>query len=83
MSARLTFTCFYQTIETRENMFKVKTYSRENMFKRWNMFKVINKNTKTTRHWRHSGVFIVKFEHISYLFLVSSAPIVDFKQSQF
>ena len=70
MSARLTFTCFYQTTETRENMFKVKTWSRENMFKRWNMFKVNNKNTKTTRHWRHSGVFIVNFEHISHLFLV-------------
>ena len=26
--------------------------------------------TPEWRHWRHSGVFIVNFEHISYLFLV-------------
>ena len=30
------------------------------------MFKVINNDTK----WRRSGVFIVNFEHISYLVLV-------------
>ena len=26
--------------------------------------------TKAWRHWRHSGVFIVNFKHISQLFLV-------------
>ena len=45
---------------------------------------VNNRNTRTTceicskltiktperRHWRHSGVFIVNFEHISHLVLV-------------
>ena len=48
------------------------------------MFKVNNKNTRTSReiysklttktparhHWRRSGVFIVNFEHISHLVLV-------------
>ena len=29
------------------------------------MFKVNIKDTR--RHWRHSGVFIVNFEHISHL----------------
>ena len=33
------------------------------------MFKVNNKDTRTTPG-RHSGVFIVNFEHISYIFLV-------------
>ena len=33
----------------------------------WNMFKVNNKDTRTTPR---SGVFIVNFEHISQLFLV-------------
>ena len=33
------------------------------------MFKVNNENTRTTTG-RCSGVFIVNFEHISYLFLV-------------
>ena len=38
----------------------------------WNMFKVNNKDTKTTerRHWRLSGIFIVNFEHISHHILV-------------
>ena len=48
------------------------------------MFKVNNRNTRTRceicsnlamktperRQWRHSGIFIVNFEHISYLILV-------------
>ena len=33
------------------------------------MFKVSNKDIKR-RQWRHSGVFIVNFEHISHLALV-------------
>ena len=33
------------------------------------MFKV-NIKTPERRHWRRSGVFIVNFEHISYLVLV-------------
>ena len=33
------------------------------------MFKVSNK-TQERRQWRCSGVFIVNFEHISYLFLM-------------
>ena len=41
------------------------------------MFKVNNKDT-TPRHWRHSGVFIVNFEHVSHLVLVVS--IVNFEQ---
>ena len=55
------------------------------------MFKVNNRNTKTRseicsklttktperRHWRRPGVFIVNFEHISHLVLVS---IVNFEQ---
>ena len=40
------------------------------------MFKVDNKNTRTTS--RRSGVFIVNFEHIFDHF--SSVPIVDFEQ---
>ena len=35
----------------------------------WNILKVNNNDTRT-RQWRHSGVFIVNFEHISYLVLV-------------
>ena len=38
------------------------------------MFKVNNKNTRTTL-MSLSGVFIVNFEHISHLFLVSIADI--------
>ena len=34
------------------------------------MFKVNNKDTKTTCYWRRSNVFIVNFEHISHLALV-------------
>ena len=34
------------------------------------MFKVNNK-TPERRRWRHFGVFIVNFEHISHLVLVS------------
>ena len=41
------------------------------------MFKVSNKNIRTTLLWRRSDVVIVTFEHISHLFLVS---IVDFEQ---
>ena len=33
------------------------------------MFKVSNKNTRR-RQWRRSGVFIVKFDHISRPFLI-------------
>ena len=40
------------------------------------MFKVDNKNTRTTS--RRFGVFIVNFEHILDHF--SSVPIVDFEQ---
>ena len=40
------------------------------------MFKVNNKDTKTTPEWRRSGVFIVIFEHISDL----SVSTVNFKQ---
>ena len=39
----------------------------------WNMFKVNNKDARTTperRHWRRSGVFIVNFKHVSHLVLV-------------
>ena len=43
----------------------------------WNMFKVNNKDTKTTP-WRRFGVFIVNFEHISYL--CSSVSIVNLEQ---
>ena len=42
------------------------------------MFKVNNKITRTTRHWRFSGVSVVNFEHISHHF--SSVSIVDFEQ---
>ena len=47
------------------------------------MFRVNNKETRTTpwRQWRHSGVFIVNFEHISHLAL-SSAPIANSEQPQ-
>ena len=41
------------------------------------MFKVNNKDTKTTP-WRRFGVFIVNFEHTSYL--CSSVSIVNFEQ---
>ena len=41
------------------------------------MFKVNNKDTKR-HHWRHFGVFIVNFEHISHL--CSSVFIVNFEQ---
>ena len=37
------------------------------------MFKVNIKDTR--RHWRHSGVFIVNFEHISHL-----VSIAEFEQ---
>ena len=35
------------------------------------MFKVNNKTTTATS-WRHSGAFIVNFEHVSQLFLPGS-----------
>ena len=35
-----------------------------------NMFKVNNKNTKTTHQWSRSGIFTVIFEHILLFFLV-------------
>ena len=41
------------------------------------MFKVNNKDTKTTP-WRRFGVFIVNFEHISHL--CSNVSIVNFEQ---
>ena len=34
------------------------------------MFNVNNKDTRTTLITRHSGVFIINFEHISHLVLV-------------
>ena len=34
------------------------------------MFKVNNKDTRTTPKWRRSGVFIVNFQHISHLVLL-------------
>ena len=51
------------------------------------MFKVKNRNTRTRceiclkltikiperRHWRHSGTFIVNFEHIVFLLLTLSS----------
>ena len=40
------------------------------------MFKVNKKKLPEQRHWRHSGVFIVNFEHISDIFV----SIVDFEQ---
>ena len=49
----LTFTCSKSTIETREKM--------------RHMFKVDNKNTRTTSL---TGVFIVNLEHISHLYLL-------------
>ena len=51
---QLTLTCSKSTIETLEKV--------------WNILKVNNKNTRTTSV--RYGVFIVNFEHISYLFLV-------------
>ena len=56
------------------------------------LFKVNNRNTRKRfeiclklsmitperRHWRHSGVFIVNFDHISHLF--SGVSIIDFEQ---
>ena len=39
----------------------------------WKMYEICSKLTRKTQeksHWRHSGVFIVNFEHISDLFLV-------------
>ena len=45
------------------------------------MFKVNNRNMRARceiRHWRHSGIFIVNFEHISHL--CSSVFIVNFEQ---
>ena len=42
------------------------------------MFKVNNKDTPERRQWRRSYVFIVNFEHISYVF--SRVSIVNFKQ---
>ena len=55
----------------------------------WNIFKVNDKDTKTTPlaltiktpkrlHWRRFGVFIVNFEHISHF--CSSVSIVNFEQ---
>ena len=40
------------------------------------MFEVNNKDTRG-RHWRRSGVLIVKFKHISYLVIMF--PIVNFE----
>ena len=43
------------------------------------MFKVNNKDTRTTRHWRRSDVFIVKFEYILHTFPCVSND--DFKHA--
>ena len=51
---QLTFTCSNSTIETLE--------------KRCEICSKLRIKTLDWRHWRHSGVFIVDFEHISYLF---------------
>ena len=53
--SRQTFTCLKSIIETIE--------------KGVNMFKVNNK-TPERRHWHHSCVFIVNFEHILHLLLL-------------
>ena len=34
------------------------------------MYSKLTKKTPERRHWHRSGVFIVKFEHISHLVLV-------------
>ena len=36
----------------------------------WNIFRVNNKEVIERRHWRRSGVFIVKFEQILHIVLV-------------
>ena len=40
------------------------------------MFKVNNKDTRTRRQWRHSGVFIINLEHsaLVVLFLTCYSP---------
>ena len=48
------------------NLFKVNN---RNTRKRCKIYSKLTVKTPERRHWRHSGVFIVNFEHISYLFL--------------
>ena len=54
---QLTFTYSKSTIETLENGLKF-------------VHSKLTKKTPEWRQWRHSGDFIVNFEHISYFFLM-------------
>ena len=48
------------------NLFKIDNRDTQNMCKTCSKFTI---KIPEGRHWRHSGVFIVKFEYISHLFL--------------
>ena len=50
------------------NIYLLKVINRNTRKKERNMFKVNNRNTRTTSC--RSGVFVVNFEHISHIFLV-------------
>ena len=65
----------YYTFPADTDLLKVN--NRNIRTKVWNMFKVNNKDTKTTP-MRHFGVFIVNLEHISHL--CSTVSVVNFEQ---
>ena len=50
-------------------IYQLKANNR-NTITRCEICSVSTKKTPERRHWRHSGVFIVDFEHISHLVLV-------------
>ena len=51
------------------NIYLFKVNNR-NIRKRYDICSKLTIKTPERRHWRRSGVFIVNFEHISYLFLM-------------
>ena len=59
---------FFRSIPTGNYMFKI---SNRNTRTRFEICSDLTIKTPEWRHWRRSGVFIVKIEHISHLILVS------------
>ena len=51
------------------NIYLFKVNNR-NTRKRWKICSKLTIKTPERCHWRHSGIFIVNFEHISHLYLV-------------
>ena len=60
------------------NIYLFRVNKRSTGKKVWNMLTKFSIKIPERHQWRHSGILIVKFEHISHL--LSSVSIVDFEQ---